>query len=91
MKKKMYVLRTWVSDDKDYHSHPTKLSVYIADNRLNDNAIDKQPYITTSRLSAKKFYTKKEAIKYGKQFGDCYVDCVWLKDDVLNIPTVIWN
>ena len=24
-----------------------------------------------------RFHTKKEAIKYGKQFGGCYVDCVW--------------
>ncbi len=33
--------------------------------------------ITTDRLDAKKFYTKKDAIKYGKQFGGCHVDCVW--------------
>lgn len=88
MKKKMYVLRTWTYDKKEpceetiedlnkRYSHPTKLSAYIADEWLNDKAIGKTPYITTDRLDAKKFYTKKEALKYGKQFGGCHVDCVW--------------
>lgn len=89
MKKKMYVLRTWTYDEKEpcaesiedlnkRYFHPTELSVYIADEWLNDKVIGKAtPYITTDRLDAKKFYTKKEAIKYGKHFGGCYVDCVW--------------
>lgn len=92
MRKKMYVLRTWMYDGKEpcekpyeesiedlnkQHFHPTELSVYIADEWLNDNAIGKIPYITTDRLDAKKFCTKKEAINYSKRFGGCYVDCVW--------------
>jgi len=86
MKRKMYILRTWMYDNKEssetsiefnkYEKHPTKLSVYIID-RMGEKYPKGSPYITTSRLSAKKFYTKKDAIKYGKDFGGCYVDCVW--------------
>lgn len=82
MKRKMYILRTWMYDSKDsettsfnkYKKHPSKLSVYIADGF--GEPLD-TPYVTTSILCAKKFYTKKDAIKYGKFFGGCYVDCVW--------------
>lgn len=75
MKRKMYVLKTWMYDSND-NNHPTNLSVYISDG--NENAKNKKvPYITTSRLAARKFNTKKDALAYGKQFGDCYVDTVW--------------
>ena len=85
MKRKMYVLRTWTWDAKPGEStpiepvkvrHPTKLSVYIAESPLFGIS-SSVPYITTSRLSAKKFYTKKQALKYGRKFGGCYVDVVW--------------
>lgn len=85
MKRKMYVLRTWTWDAKPGEStpiepvkvrHPTKLTVYIAE-PLVDPIPGGVPYITTSRLSAKKFYTKKQALKYGRKFGGCYVDVVW--------------
>ena len=81
----MYVLRTWTWDAKPGEStpiepvkvrHPTKLSVYIAE-PLVDPIPNGAPYITTSKLSAKKFYTKKQALKYGRKFGGCYVDIVW--------------
>ena len=77
----MYILRTWMWENEDLSvdpkniQHPTKLSVYIADQFYH---LPKGvPYITTSRLSAKKFYTKKQALKYGREFGGCYVDVVW--------------
>lgn len=84
MKKKMYILKTWTWDAKPREStaiepvkvrHPTELSVYIVDNPYY---VPKgTPYITTSRLSAKKFNTKKQALKYGRKFGGCHVDIVW--------------
>ena len=84
MKKKMYILKTWTWDAKPREStaiepvkvrHPTELSVYIVDNPYY---VPKgTPYITTSRLSAKKFNTKKQALKYGRKFGGCHVDTVW--------------
>lgn len=85
MKRKMYVLRTWTWDAKPGEStpiepvkvrRPTKLSVYIAELPF-EPIPGGVPYITTSRLSAKKFYTKKQALKYGRKFGGCYVDVVW--------------
>ena len=85
MKKKMYILRTWTWDAKPGEStpiepvnamHPTKLSVYIVKPPF-EPIPGGVPYITTSRLSAKKFYTKKQALKYGRKFGGCYVDVVW--------------
>lgn len=85
MKRKIYVLKTWTWDAKPGEStpiepvkvrHPTKLSVYIAESPLFGIS-SSVPYITTSRLSAKKFYTKKQALKYGRKFGGCYVDVVW--------------
>ena len=84
MKKKMYILRTWTWDAKPEETtliepvkvrHPTKLSVYIAESLLFGIS-SSVPYITTSKLSAKKFYTKKQALKYGRKFGGCYVDVV---------------
>lgn len=85
MKRKMYILRTWMWDAKPREStpiepvkvrHPIKLSVYIAESPF-EPIPGGVPYITTSRLSAKKFYTKKQALKYGRKFGGCYVDVVW--------------
>ena len=73
MKKKMYVLQTWMFGD--FGKHPKSLSVYIVDN--TDENLKDVPRISTSRWSAKKFYTKNDAIKYGKKFGGCHVDCVW--------------
>lgn len=70
MKRKMYILKTWM------YENPS-LTTYIIDVPNNSWYQKNVPYITTSRVSAKKFYTKKEAIKYSKQFGGCYVDCVW--------------
>lgn len=68
MKRKMYILRTW------NYGFGTKLSWYVTD-LCGEN---KNCYtITNERLHAKKFYTKKDAIKYGKCVGECYVDCVW--------------
>ena len=81
----MYILRTWTWDAKPGEStpiepvkvmHPTKLSVYIVEPPFEPTP-GGVPYITTSRLSAKKFYTKKQALKYGHKFGGCYVDVVW--------------
>ena len=73
MNKKMYVLRTWTIEG--FGKHPESLSVYIIDE--TDENLKNVPYISTSKWSAKKFYTKNEAIKYGKKFSGCYVDCVW--------------
>ena len=84
MKKKMYILRTWTWDAKPGESTPiepvkvrhlTKLSVYIAESLLFGISLI-VPYITTSKLSAKKFYTKKQALEYERKFCDCYVDIV---------------
>ena len=81
----MYILKTWTWDAKPREStaiepvkvkHPTKLTVYIAE-PLVDSIPNSVPYITTSRLSAKKFNTKKQALKYGHKFGGCHVDIVW--------------
>ena len=76
MKRKMYILRTWMWDVKSEEAtpveplkvrHPTKLTVYIAE-PLVDPIPGGVPYITTSRLSAKKFYideSKKDSIPLG--------------------------
>lgn len=77
----MYILRTWTWENEDLNvdpkniQHSTKLSVYIA-NQIYPVPRE-APYITTSRLSAKKFNAKKQALKYGRKFGGCYVDTVW--------------
>ena len=71
MKKKMYILKTWTWDAKPREStaiEPVKVRHYVPKGT---------PYITTSRLSAKKFNTKKQALKYGRKFGGCHVDIVW--------------
>ena len=70
MKRKMYILKTWM------YENPS-LIAYIQDSPSNSEYPKNVPYITTSRVRAKKFYRKKEAIKYGKQYGGCHVDCVW--------------
>ena len=98
MKRKMYVLRTWMWDAKSEATlaepekvrHPTKLSVYIANNPgLEPVGV---PYITTSRLSAKKFYTKKQALKYGRKFGGCYIDVVWHYQKSMKLEVIdLWS
>ena len=72
MRKKMYVLRTWLPSSFDAPHH---LLMYIIDHPKGQPT--DVPYITSSRFRAKKFYTKKDAIKYAKLYGGCYVDCVW--------------
>ena len=87
MKKKMYILRTWMWDERSGDGstpvdmavparHPTELTVFVAEPPLKSVPLG-VPYITTSRLSAKKFYTKKDAVSYGKKYGGCYADVVW--------------
>ena len=71
--------------------HPTKLSVYIAE--VPSFGISSSvPYITTSKLSAKKFYTKKQALKYGRKFGGCYVDVVWHYQKSMKLEVIdLWS
>ena len=100
MKKKMYILRTRTWDAKPGEStliepvkvrHPTKLSVYIAE--VPSFGISSSvPYITTSKLSAKKFNTKKQALKYGRKFGGCYVDVVWHYQKSMKLEAIdLWS
>lgn len=97
MKRKMYILRTWMWENEDLSvdskvsRHPTKLSVYIAEPPISPipNGV---PYITTSKLSAKKFYTKKQALKYGRKFGGCYVDVVWHYQKSMKLEVIdLWK
>ena len=96
MKRKMYILRTWTWENEDLSvdpkasRHPTKLSVYIAEPISPiPNGV---PYITTSKLSAKKFYTKKQALKYGRKFGGCYVDVVWHYQKSMKLEVIdLWS
>lgn len=96
MKRKMYILRTWMWENEDLNvdskasQHPTKLSVYIAEPISPiPNGV---PYITTSKLSAKKFYTKKQALKYGRKFGGCYVDVVWHYQKSMKLEVIdLWS
>lgn len=99
MKRKMYILRTWMWDEKSEETtpvksvkvrHPTKLSVYIAEPISPiPNGV---PYITTSKLSAKKFYTKKQALKYGRKFGGCYIDVVWHYQKSMKLEVIdLWS
>lgn len=96
MKRKMYILRTWMWENEDLSvdsktsRHPTKLSVYIAEPISPiPNGV---PYITTSKLSAKKFYTKKQALKYGCKFGGCYVDIVWHYQKSMKLEVIdLWS
>lgn len=100
MKKKMYILKTWTWDAKSEEAtpveplkvkHPTKLTVYIAE-PLVDPIPNSAPYITTSKLSAKKFYTKKQALKYGRKFGGCYVDIVWHYQKSMKLGVIdLWS
>lgn len=100
MKRKMYILRTWMWDAKSEEAtpvepakvrHPTKLSVYIAEPPV-DPIPNGVPYITTSKLSAKKFYTKKQALKYGRKFGGCYVDVVWHYQKSMKLEVIdLWS
>ena len=100
MKRKMYILRTWMWDAKSEEAtsvepvkvrHPTKLSVYIAEPPVDPIPND-VPYITTSKLSAKKFYTKKQALKYGRKFGGCYVDVVWHYQKSMKLEVIdLWS
>lgn len=96
MKRKMYILRTWMGENEDLSvdpkasRHSTKLSVYIAEPISPiPNGV---PYITTSKLSAKKFYTKKQALKYGRKFGGCYVDIVWHYQKSMKLEVIdLWS
>ena len=97
----MYILRTWTWDAKPGEStpiepvkvrHPTKLSVYIAESPLFGISSSVLPYITTSKLSAKKFYTKKQALKYGRKFGGCYVDVAWHYQKSMELEVIdLWS
>jgi hypothetical protein len=55
--------------------HPTDLSVYVAKPMFKDNTI---PYITTDRLRAWRFSSKKEAKKWAGFYGSCQIDCYWV-------------
>lgn len=97
MKRKMYILRTWMWENEDLSvdskvsRHPTKLTVYIAEPPV-DPIPNGVPYITTSKLSAKKFYTKKQALKYGRKFGGCYVDVVWHYQKSMKLEVIdLWS
>ena len=82
MRRKYYILRTWMYDSKEPETpveqkivHPTDLSVYVAEPMFKENPI---PYITTSRLSAWRFSSKKEAKKWARFYGSCQIDCYWV-------------
>lgn len=92
MKRKMYILRTWTYGFEYSYRH-SKLSVYVTD---GGEIVDgkRVPYITTDRLRAKKFYTKKDALRYASLFEGCRVDCVWHYTEYnkrLNVTYDLWS